>query len=284
MNFIQLTSTHKKLFAHLIPSHLIDQLENPTIFSLGIVERREGKYDPIGVLISQIEETSVEILWMQLIQEKVGKGIGSQLLQRFIQILEQDTMIQTIFVFLESDDPFLYFFRRHGFIMGALETGNTLYETNVGELAAGKLGKFAVSSKVSAFSDVSERYLKNFNNKMLLNKRDVFDTIDFPIAKEDYLPCSVALAEHGELKGCILFTEADGIISMVYGYADSQQTAAVLSCAAVRRMAEQYPADTMVDLATMNSFSKIIAQTLLSPAHDVNMTTYIYTIGDRKNE
>lgn len=130
------------------------------------------------------------------------------------------------------------------------------------------------------FSQVPNVYLRAFSQKA--QKRGEDTLVSFPLRREDYLPCSVAMVEHEEITGLLLFTEDEGQegFSMVYRYvlAEDSRRAAAMACASVHAMAKQHPYETPVRLMTMDKISQIIAGTSASPAEETELVALTYEL------
>ena len=111
----------------------------------------------------------------------------------------------------------MYFFLSNDFDI-ITASPKKLFETTVGALAEGKLGSFTVPRGVIPFSQVPNVYLRTFSQKA--QKRGEDTLVSFPLRREDYLPCSVAMVEHEEITGLLLFADDEGQegFSMVYRY------------------------------------------------------------------
>jgi len=280
MSIIILKEDNREKFIHLIPPGMVPMLEEKNVFALGLLEHQEDGEHPMGIVISQLEEESAEILWIYVHPKLRGRGVGTKLMQTLLQILKQDEQIQTVMCFLEQNRDEIFFFLSSGFNLVPAHKGN-LFETSVGALTNGKLGKQPVFDDVIPFSQVSESCLKDFN-AMAQVKEMTSETISFPLYKEDYLPCSMAMVEKEEITGMLLFTqdEHDGAISMVFQYVSSGDASriAMLSCAAVNAMKEIYSPETKVRLLSQDKLSRIIANTCATPAEESNLVVLTYEI------
>ena len=259
MSIIILKEDNREKFIHLIPPGIVPMLEKKNVFALGLLEHQEDGEHPMGIVISQLEEESAEILWIYVHPKLRSRGVGTKLMQTLLQILKQDEQIQTVMCFLEQNSDESFFFLSYGFNLVPAHKGN-LFETSVSALINGKLGKQPVFDDVIPFSQVSESCLKEFN-AMAQVKEMTSETISFPLYKEDYLPCSMAMVEKEEITGMLLFTqdEHDGAISMVFQYVPSgdARRMAMLSCASVNAMKELYPPETTVRLVSQDKLSQI---------------------------
>ena len=280
MSIIILKEDNREKFIHLIPPGIVPMLEEKNIFALGLLEHQEDGEHPMGIVISQLEEESAEILWIYVHPKLRGRGVGTKLMQTLLQILKQDEQIQNVMCFLEQNSDEIFFFLSSGFNLVPAHKGN-LFETSVSALINGKLGKQPVFDDVIPFSQVSESCLKDFN-AMAQVKEMTSETISFPLYKEDYLPCSMAMVEKEEITGMLLFTqdEHDGAISMVFQYVPSgdARRIAMLSCAAVNAMKEIYSPETKVRLLSQDKLSQIIANTCATPAEESNLVVLTYEI------
>lgn len=280
MSIIILKEDNREKFIHLIPPGIVPMLEEKNVFALGLLEHQEDGEHPMGIVISQLEEESAEILWIYVHPKLRGRGVGTKLMQTLLQILKQDEQIQNVMCFLEQNSDEIFFFLSSGFNLVPAHKGN-LFETSVSALINGKLGKQPVFDDVIPFSQVSESCLKDFN-AMAQVKEMTSETISFPLYKEDYLPCSMAMVEKEEITGMLLFTqdEHDGAISMVFQYVPSgdARRIAMLSCAAVNAMKEIYSPETTVRLLSQDKLSQIIANTCATPAEESNLVVLTYEI------
>ena len=278
MDIIIVKEEHKASFAHLIPSHLVPLLENPDVFTLGLLEQMEDGYHPIGVLVAQMEEYNSEILWIYVRPEVRGKGAGTKLVRTLIRLLEEEGQAGTLLAFLEQDDPEIFFFLLCGFNLIPAHEGS-LFETTVSALAEGKLGKQTAPANVIPFSQVPEICLKDFN-AMAQVKQLTSQMVSFPLQPEDYLPCSMAMLEKNEVTGLLLFSQDGEGISLLYHYVldkDVRKIAA-LTCAGIAAMKQMYPPQTRVQLASMDTLSQIIANTCAIPAEKSGLIALTYEI------
>lgn len=280
MNITILKEENKEKFIHLVPPGIVPMLEKKNIFSLGLLEHQEDGEHPMGILISKLEESGAEILWIYVHPKLRGKGVGTKLMHTLLQILKQEGKNQTVMCFLEQNSAEIFFFLSSEFDLVPAHKGN-LFETSVGALINGKLGNRSVSDDVIPFSQISESSLKNFN-AMAQVKEFTSETISFPLCQEDYLPCSMAFVEKEEITGMLLFTqdEYDEGISMVYHYVPSGDVRqiVVLSCGAINAMKELYPLETTVRLISQDKLSQIIANTCEIPAEETNLIALTYEI------
>ena len=280
MSIIILKEDNREKFIHLIPPGIVPMLEKKNVFALGLLEHQEDGEHPMGIVISQLEEDSAEILWIYVHPKLRSRGVGTKLMQTLLQILKQDGQTQTVMCFLEQNSDEIFFFLSSGFDLVPAHKGN-LFETSVIALTNGKLVKQTVFDDVIPFSQVSESCLKDFN-AMAQVKELTSETVSFPLYREDYLPCSMAIVEKEELTGMLLFTndEQDGAISMVFHYLPSGDVreVAMLSCAAVNAMKEIYSPETTVRLLSQDKLAQIIANTGTEPAEEVRLTALIYEI------
>lgn len=279
VDIIVLKEEHRASFSHLLPEALAQQLGGPGTFSLGLLDRREDGFHPVGILMAQVGESDVEILWIYVEPELRFQGAGTRLLRSLISILKREKTAGTLAAFLDSRSEYTYFFLFNDFDI-ITASREKLFETTVGALAEGKLGSFTVPRGVIPFSQVPNVYLRAFSQKA--QKRGEDALVSFPLRREDYLPCSVAMVEHEEITGVLLFAEDEGQegFSMVYRYvlAEDSRRAAAMACASVHAMAKQYPCETPVRLMTMDKISQIIAGTSASPAEETELVALTYQL------
>ena len=280
MDIIILKDYHMEKFSHMIPPTMIPTLKQNNIFSLGLLEKKEDQFHPAGILITQIEEDMAELLWIYVSPQMRNQGAGYQLLHSTIEILKLEKHIKTLMVFLEPDSSYLYYFLFFGFDPDLSHPGK-LYETSINGLANGKLGNAPLLPNIVSFHDLTPLSLKRFN-ALMGTKKLTSDMIAFPLEKEDYLPCSMAIVESGDITDLLLFAEDEDNtgISLVYHHfstPNAQRTISLVS-ASISFMKQNYPGETKVRLLSMNKLSQLIADTCTSPLEESSLFLLTYKI------
>ena len=102
VDIIVLKEEHRASFSHLLPETLAQQLGGPGTFSLGLLDRREDGFHPVGILMTQVGESDVEILWIYVEPELRFQGAGTRLLRSLISILKREKTAGTLAAFLDS--------------------------------------------------------------------------------------------------------------------------------------------------------------------------------------
>ena len=178
MDIIVLKEEHRASFSHLLPEALAQQLGGPGTFSLGLLDRCEDGFHPAGILMAQVDERDVEILWIYVEPELRFQGAGTRLLRSLISILKREKTAGTLAAFLDSRSEYTYFFLFNDFDI-ITASREKLFETTVGALAEGKLGSFSVPRGVIPLSQVPNVYLRAFSQKA--QKRGEDALVSFPL-------------------------------------------------------------------------------------------------------
>lgn len=279
MNVMVLKPEHQAAFSQFFPTELSGCLEEPDKFVLGLLDQREDGWHPMGVLVAQVEEDLVEILWIYVLDEAGGQGNGTLLVQTLVRLLSRSGSPCTVMAFLEAGDPVSLFFLYAGFDLVGVGSNN-MYTTTVGALVEGKLGNRPTLPGILPLREVPKVYLRVFNHTMAGSDAKV----EFPIRPEDYLPCSVALIEQGKVTGMLLYAQDPGetSLSMVYQYVagGDPRRAAALTCASVSAMGKSYPPETPVQLLTLDKLSQLMASSCTDKAEEARIIALTYEVGD----
>ena len=68
---------------------------------MGLLDRHEDGFHPAGILMAQVDERDVEILWIYLEPELRFQGAGTRLLRSLISILKREKTGGTLAAFLD---------------------------------------------------------------------------------------------------------------------------------------------------------------------------------------
>lgn len=279
MKVMVLKPEHQAVFSPFFPRELSGCLEEPDKFVLGLLDQQADGWHPMGVLVAQVEEDLVEILWVYVLDEAGGQGNGTLLVQTLLRLLSGSGSPCTVMVFLEAGDPVSLFFLYAGFDLVGVGSNN-MYTTTVGALVEGKLGNRPTLAGILPLREVPKVYLRVFNHAMSGSDAKV----EFPIRPEDYLSCSVALIEQGKVTGVLLYAQEPGEtgLSMVYQYVagGDPRRAAALTCASVSAMGKSYPPETPVRLLTLDKLSQLMASSCTDRAEEARIIALTYEVGD----
>ena len=284
MNTIILKEEHIKSFTHLIPPHMISSLGQKDIFALGLLESLEDGEHPRGILVTKLEESTAEILWIYVCPKLRFKGAGTKLIQTFVELLKLEKGTENLMVFLEKDSDEMMFFLLNGFDLVPAHQGY-LYETTVEALTNGKLANQPSSSNIIPFSQVSSLCLKDFN-AMAQIKQFSSEMVSFPLRQEDFLSCSMARVEKNKITGLLLFSKEDSDnIAMVFHYLPDRnpKTIAALTCGSIDAMKKDFSPQTRVRLVSMDKLSEIIAGTGTVKAREDSLFALIYDLKGGNN-
>lgn len=68
---------------------------------MGLLDRHEDGFHPAGILMAQVDERDVEILWIYVEPELRFQGAGTRLLRSLISILKREKTGGTLAAFLD---------------------------------------------------------------------------------------------------------------------------------------------------------------------------------------
>ena len=274
---IVLHPEHIPAFSWLLPPELSGCLEQPGTFALGLLDHREDGWHPMGILVSEVEESTVEVVWIYTLPEARGCGNGTLLLHTLMDTLSRSGTPCTLMTFLEAGSPVSLFFLYAGFDLIAVGH-DSIYEATVGALVEGRLGNRPTLPGVLPLGELPKVYLRAFNHAMA----DEDAMVEFPVRPEDYLPCSMALLEQGRVTGMLLYTQDPGTssISMVYRYVarEDPRRAAALTCASISAMGRLYAPETPVRLLTMDNLSRLMASSCAKGVDEERIIALTYEL------
>lgn len=276
MDIIVIKQEHRKSFEHLLPVELAGCLDSFDTFALGLLQKTDDGFRPMGILVAKIESESAEILWINILPEARFMGYGVKLVQFFLNLVKGK--VDTVMAFAEEESNMYFFLPNCGFdILPATRKGTVT--TTVGALTGGKLGKHPTPAGIIPFSQVPAIHLRAFNHAA--KERDIsHEAALFPLEQKDYLPCSMAIIEKDSITGLLLFSEDKGIggISLVFQYAAGGDTKKLtaLTFAAVNVIEKQYPPETPIRLATMDKYTDVIVSHCTSAEPESHLLAFTY--------
>jgi GNAT superfamily N-acetyltransferase len=258
---------NRGLFRNLISDRIWARLDEPEVFSLGAVTE-DGVV--VGTLCAELGPDSADIIWLYIAESHRGRGLGTQLLETFFSGLAADADTKEVFLFFPDHTDYedlFYFLCMAGFLVEPI-SADGVYSVKVKKLTDSKLlqrpGTAAGAMFLKAVPDI---YLKIFNS--LRRPQDAL--VEFPLDKNEYLPCSMAYIRDNEIRGLLLFTrEGRGRdANMVYAWSrkGEKNAAGAMLVGAGKAMARLLPPDASIHFATLNEVSRAIAR-MLDPAAD----------------
>jgi GNAT superfamily N-acetyltransferase len=203
------------------------------------------------------------------------KGFGSALLQTALSFIKKTnvTSVQTV-VCGPVGGPAGIFFQKNGF---AATESSRLFSAALSDIA--KAEAFRAPAKpdpgILSFAEAPPVYIKQFNRFLTDPHQYIYDAAD-PGAI--CARCSMASVRHGKIDGCILFSpNRDGSVSLSWLYSETPERIMPLMKAALSALTEEYPSDTVLHIAAVNSSSLKITQKLIGDCAADSMESSVYT-------
>lgn len=254
---------HQNYIQRLVPDSLVGCLSDGRHFCLFATNEDQL---PVSVLISEVRDGLVRLLWLFSDEEHRHCGYARSLIDRLVEVAKQAGGIDRVIVCIPADQPSIQFFLSAGFILP--EDFDVEYAATVGELGEHPFWREpAGTAGIVPLEKVKDYQLRPF--MQAVSKQGNPAALPTNLQSIDYLRSfSFACLRGNELTGLLLAEASeDGGIYLsalhVLGQSDAPRK---LLYAAGRAALEQCAPETPVHTIVVSDASKRLASKLLAGA------------------
>lgn len=265
MRRILLDKSNLSAFAGMCNHAIADRIAAGQEIGLGIVaDTEDGESIPAGVLSFYVDEPFIRITWVYVVPQWRKTGFATELLRTAIDgyLYDEDSEVTSVIAFYPDDTALDALFTACGFALSA-QKGSGIIKTTVADCLAVSLIGTRTSSCVVQLSQLPTALITD----LLLDNPIMPATLEQNPTKwkDCYLPCSRIYVANNKIKGLLLFSMKGDNIYLEYAYSEKPETLALpyLIESARIELAESYPPETTVCIATTDAATAAIAAKLL---------------------
>ncbi|MDR1952969.1 MAG: GNAT family N-acetyltransferase [Clostridiales Family XIII bacterium] len=265
MGLILLTEENKSAFLSYVPSYLHAELSEPESVSIGTFDDDSGI--ATGVLVGNVFNNWVEILWVYVAEEYREHGLARSMLRELIAHAGDVRDIDGITAQLGDKDahmPLYNLLRSELFVFRNEE--DSIYTLTVSMLTGNPFWSDAAhkgGSEVMSLKDLPTYILDSFEKNIAALPEGV--PVSRPVPWDDCdLNFSVGYLKEDKMKGLLLIAREDEDMELSFAYADPEEKLALAAMlrASGNKVIESMPPETMISLTALNSASAAIVEKL----------------------
>lgn len=260
MKFVIVEEKNNKAFENLIEPSLRDRALEESVVCIGAVDD-EKNLEAVGILIGQVINNKMHLIWLYVDENSRSKGIGGSLVMRMINLCRKQ-VYEIIAEYEPSNWSLDNIFYDLGFKQEHFK--QECYLCTIGELKQREFFKKPLSkNEVTPLKDVSTGMLNTFSQR--LEKSQGIVAIDLPIDKGEYEKDISMFCTSGlNITDCVFIKYINNQLEMVYAYSGSHGTsfAKVLLACGIEAM-KKYPDETIILLPTINHKAAAIIEKML---------------------
>ena len=246
-------------FAGLYDGDIMECTDREHI-SFGTFEERRAA----SLIMLHQEDDAYYIDWIYTHPDFRGRGIASRLLFQTMETISQLVAVDELHVICPGEE-LRGFFESANFLFED-DTVGTLYSAELQDMT--KLPKREKSANCMHLSELGRKDLKIVNN-VLYQAGDLADSVELPIAPEQYAECSYVCIKDHKLLGLMLFKQ-DSERSLDIAYALKAEGAEVpflnMLCTVREEVTTQFPPETRVRTSALNDASSALFEKLFPRA------------------
>ncbi|MDR1952962.1 MAG: GNAT family N-acetyltransferase [Clostridiales Family XIII bacterium] len=279
MSVVLITEEHKLAFSGYAPEYLREDMLQDETVSLGAVDDETGT--AAGVLISNVFNNWVEIVWVYVGEEYRGRGFAREMLEKLMAQAVAVPDLEGITAQLGKEDTSKAF---HDLLRSELfrfrDEEDSIYVLTVDMLAGNSFWKDSVGRENSAAVPVGEipTFVRDSFEKHIASLPEGIP-IRRPVPWSDCDPnFSMGYLKNDKLVGLLLITRDGDDVELSFAYAEPGENLALASMlrAAGHKIMQTMPKETQISLMALNDTSASLVEKLFPELGRGTMQRAVY--------
>jgi len=235
--------TNLEFFKSYIPPGIYSKLSRQNVLAIGAVEDTTA----IGVMVVEIKDKAVMILWVFVADDYRRRGVASMLFVELENAAIADNLTEIRTAFSEEDNAEIMtaLLEKHEYICAPIPSSG-IYTIKLADVKWSVLEKARTNEQLMTWADVPNVLLRVYGSKLAKEKEI---TVDLPLIKDDYLPYSMAAVQSGEITGVCLYKPVSDTRAELNFLRGNTASLGVMLRSSLEAIKAEYPVDVRISMS-----------------------------------